>query len=44
MLRAAQELVRSFRSHAPRVAEAHGAAYPEALAHLMTERLDQLAR
>lgn len=44
MLRAAQELVRFFRSHAPRVAEAHKTAYPEALAHIMSERLDQLAR
>ena len=44
MLGAAQELVRFFRTHAPRVAEAHGAAYPEALAHLMSERLDELAR
>jgi len=44
MLRAAQELVRFFRSHAPRVAEAHKTAYPEALAHIMSERLDQLTR
>ena len=26
------------------VAEAHGAAYPDALAHLMSVRLDELAR
>ena len=44
MLGAARELVRFFRTHAPRVAEAHGAAYPDALAHLMSERLDELAR
>ena len=44
MLGAAQELVRFFRTHAPGVAEVHGAAYPDALAHLMSERLDELAR
>ena len=42
MLEAAREIVRFFREHAPRVAEAHGAAYPAALAHLMSERLDGL--
>jgi hypothetical protein len=44
MLGAAQELVRFFRTHAPRVAEAHGAAYPEALALLMSERFNELGR
>jgi predicted nucleotidyltransferase len=42
MLEAAQEIVRFFRERAPRVAATHGADYPVALAHLMSERLDEL--
>ena len=44
MLDAAREIVRFFREHAPRVAEADGAEYPSALAQLMSDRLDELAR
>jgi hypothetical protein len=42
MFEAAQVIVRFFREHAPRVAATHGADYPVALAHLMSERLDGL--
>ena len=44
MLDAALEIVRFFREHAPRVAEAYGSEYPSALARLMSDRLDDLAR
>ena len=43
MLDAARVIVRFFREHAPRVAEAEGTAYPSALAQLMTDRLDELS-
>ncbi len=43
MLRAALEIVRFFREHAPQVAGAFGADYPARLAQLMSERLDELA-
>ena len=36
-------IVRFFREHAPRVAEADGAEYPSALAQLMSDRLDALS-
>ena len=42
MLDAAVAIVRSFRDHAPGVAEAHGSDYPEALAQLLSDRLDEL--
>ncbi len=43
MLRAALELVSFFREKAPGVAEANGSEYPEVLARLMSDRLDELA-
>jgi predicted nucleotidyltransferase len=42
MFEAAQVIVYFFREHVPRVAATHGADYPVALAHLMSERLDGL--
>ena len=42
MLDAALVIVRFFREHAPRVAEAYGSEYPAALAQLMSDRLDEL--
>jgi predicted nucleotidyltransferase len=43
MLDAARVIVRFFREHAPRVADAYGSEYPAALAELMTDRLDALS-
>jgi len=42
MLRAALDIVRFFREHAPRVAGAHGSGYPAELERLMSDRLDEL--
>ena len=42
MLDAALEIVRFFRAHAPRVAEANGSDYPSTLAQLMYDRLKSL--
>lgn len=42
MFDAAVAIVRFFREHAPLIAEAHGSDYPEALAHLLSDRLDEL--
>ena len=42
MLDAAREIVRFFREHAPRVAEANGSEYPSTLAQLMFDRLESL--
>ena len=44
MLDAALVIVRFFREHAPRVAEAHGSEYPSALAHSRPTGLKDLAR
>jgi predicted nucleotidyltransferase len=44
MLDAAGLIVRFFREHAPHVAEANDAAYPSALAELMSDRLAYLSR
>jgi predicted nucleotidyltransferase len=43
MFDAARVIVRFFREHAPRVADAYGSEYPAALAELMTDRLDALS-
>ena len=43
MLEAAREIVRFFREHAPRVADAYGSEYPAALAQHMSHRLDALS-
>ena len=44
MFDAAVVIVRFFREHAPRVAEAYGSEYPAALAQLMSDRLDALSQ
>lgn len=43
MLRAALDVVRFFREHAPRVAGAYGSDYPAELEQLMSDRLGRLA-
>jgi predicted nucleotidyltransferase len=43
MFDAAVVIVRFFRAHAPRVAEAHGSDYPVALAQLLSDHLMELA-
>ena len=43
MFDAARAIVRFFREHAPRVAEADGFEYPSALAQLLSDRLDTLS-
>jgi hypothetical protein len=43
MFDAAAGIVRFFREHAPRVAEADGSEYPAALAQHMSDRLDALS-
>ena len=42
MFDAAVVIVRFFREHAPRVADAYGSEYPAALAQLLSDRLDEL--
>jgi hypothetical protein len=44
MLRAALQVVRFFREHAPRVAEANGCVFPAELERLISHRLEELTR
>lgn len=44
MLRAALQVVRFFREHAPRVAEANGCVFPSELERLISRHLEELTR